>query len=119
MSRPAADRQFYLVRFDASTEAAAFIVDLSQYLDSPAGREFAGEPGALEVWHDTLAPIEIYLAPGALAAAEATFTRVPLTKVVQGSDLPKSVALLGEHHTPPWGMAEIRERLRDPRGQFE
>jgi len=117
MPAPSFDREFHVLEFDRTNEAAAFVAALSRFLNSPVGSTYLGYPDSVQVWsHMSTAGsdkfVEVFLSPDALDAASAAFAPVLVSGRRRGSELPAGCALvIGGEHTPARGIEEVEYML--------
>jgi hypothetical protein len=110
MTAPAIDRDYHLVRFDDTSDAAAFVAALSRFLCSPVGSWYFEHADILEVWSSAsaLGSIELYLSGGALEAASAAFPPVLVDASCRGDALPEDSALMiGGERVSAWGLSDV------------
>jgi hypothetical protein len=115
MSSASLDREYHLIEFARTVEAAAFIAALSRVLSSPAGAPWMRSSEPVEVWShrpDGSDTVEVYLSGPAVGAARAAFAPVPVSSIRRGDALPASCDLvIGGGRTPAWGLADAERRL--------
>ena len=112
MTAPAIDREYHVVSFEDTSDAAAFIAALSRFLCSPVGSWYFDHAEVLEVWsHAAVDAVQLFLSGGALEAASAAFPPVAVEGLRRGASIPGDSALMiGGERVPAWGMRDV-ERL--------
>jgi hypothetical protein len=112
MTAPAIDRDYHVVSFEDTSDAAAFIAALSRFLCSPVGNWYFERADALEVWsHAAVDVVQLFLSGGALEAASAAFPPVLVDGLRRGAFIPGDSALMiGGERVPAWGLRDV-ERL--------
>src|SRR5437868_5597423 len=110
MTAPAIDRDYHVVSFEDTSDAAAFVAALSRFLCSPVGNWYFEHGGAPEVWSHAgaLGAVELYLSVGALEAASVAFPPVLVDDLRTGGALPEDSALMiGGERVSAWGMRDV------------
>jgi hypothetical protein len=113
------DRDYHVLEFESTTEAASFVAALSRFLNSPVGSTYVDSNGSVQVWSCASEPapvrherVEVFLSPEALDAASAAFAPVPVAGRRRGDKLPVDCMLVVDgYHVPPWGLAEVEDIL--------
>jgi hypothetical protein len=94
MSSPAPDRLYHAIPFADPCEADAFLEALRRFLSYPGGGYGSiGRP--VEIWSSPPrrgGSVELYLSDGALEAARAAFSPVPVSEMRRGDRLPVGCA---------------------------
>ncbi|MEP6494900.1 MAG: hypothetical protein ABJF01_19595 [bacterium] len=119
MSAPSLDRDFHVLEFDSTTEAAAFVAALSRFLHSPVGSTYVGHPDSVQVWSHLStrsagrnSSVDVFLSPDALDAASAAFSPILVSGRLRGDELPAGCALvIGGEPTPARGLDEVEYML--------
>ncbi len=116
-SKEPRETAFHVMEFAHHEEAAAFVAALSRFLNSPSGSVRAGKHSLPEVWAESPASgaVRLFLSKGALAAAEAAFSPVPVGRKVKRESLPaESFLVIEGGKTPSWGATDAGDRLARP-----
>ena len=119
MPAPSLNRDYHVLEFDSTSEAASFVAALSRFLNSPVGSTYVDSDGSVQVWSYVSEPrpdrgewVEVFLSPEALDAASAAFAPVRVSGVRRGDQLPVGCTLVVDgYHVPPWGLAEVEDIL--------
>ena len=113
VTTPQSSREFHIMRFERSVEAAAFIAALTRFIHSPACSALSLSTDTIKVWGcsgDEAQATELYLSSAARAASEAAFSPVP--PLTASSELPPTVRLIIDGcSTPPLGLLEAQQHL--------
>jgi len=56
MPAPSLNRDYHVLEFDSTTEAAAFVAALSRFLNSPVGSTYVDSDGSVQVWSSVSEP---------------------------------------------------------------
>jgi hypothetical protein len=91
MSSPAPDRLYHAIPFADPSEADAFLEALRRFLSYPAGGGYGSIGRPVEIWSSPPwrgGSVELYLSDGALEAAQAAFSPVPVSETRRGDRLP-------------------------------
>lgn len=109
MTAPAIDREYHVVSFEDTSDAAAFVAALSRFLCSPVGNWYFDRAEALEVWsHAAVGVVQLFLSGGALEAASAAFPPVLVEGLRRGEAIPGDSALMiGGERVSAWGMRDV------------
>jgi hypothetical protein len=113
------DRDYHVLEFDNTTEAASFVAALSRFLNSPVGSTYVDSNGSVQVFSSVAEPrsdrsewVEVFLSSEALDAACAAFAPVLVSGRRRGDKLPADCTLVVDgYHVPPWGLTEVEDIL--------
>jgi hypothetical protein len=119
MPAPLLDRDYHVLEFESTTEAASFVAALSRFLNSPVGSTYVDSNGSVQVWSYVSEPrpdhresVEVFMSSEALDAASAAFAPVLVSGKRRGDELPTGCTLVVDgYHVPPWGLTEVEDIL--------
>lgn len=104
------------VKFADTSDCAAFLAGLSQFLNRPDSWWHQVEPAAIEVWaHPSQArTVDLYLSRDALHAAVDAFALPPVVEHEAMTDLPPGCLLvLGRGQTATWHTDDAQQYLNN------
>jgi hypothetical protein len=109
------DRDFYVLQFENTMDAAAFVAALSRFLNSPVGSTYVDGVGSIQVWSYLSARghgVQVFLSPDALEAASAAFAPVFVAGRRRRDQFPVDCTLVFDgDNVPAWGLTEVEHIL--------